>query len=95
MTSTPSAAAAVRKTQREIPVVVLEVLGKLDESFRPTGASFRNSIPKVKRTVDITELIRPYETRGRAPNRLEALRGRDEVRAVRGAGVAKGVESCF
>jgi deazaflavin-dependent oxidoreductase (nitroreductase family) len=36
--ATPSAAAAVRSTQREIPVVVLDLLGQLDDRTEPTGA---------------------------------------------------------
>jgi deazaflavin-dependent oxidoreductase (nitroreductase family) len=39
ITATPSAAAAVRKTQRQIPIVVLDLVGKLDNRFEPTGAS--------------------------------------------------------
>jgi deazaflavin-dependent oxidoreductase (nitroreductase family) len=42
MTATPSAAAAVRKTQREIPVVVLDLLGKVDGKFEPRQAPSRS-----------------------------------------------------
>jgi deazaflavin-dependent oxidoreductase (nitroreductase family) len=38
-TATPSAAAAVRNTQREIPVVVLDLLGRFDARAEPIGAS--------------------------------------------------------
>jgi hypothetical protein len=41
MAATPSAASAVRNTQREIPVVVLDLLGRLDASFEPKGGSSR------------------------------------------------------
>jgi deazaflavin-dependent oxidoreductase (nitroreductase family) len=37
--TTPSAAAAVRNTQREIPVVVLDLLGRLDARSDPNGES--------------------------------------------------------
>jgi deazaflavin-dependent oxidoreductase (nitroreductase family) len=42
MTATPSAAVAVSKAQREIPVVVLDLLGKLDESVEPKAAPCRS-----------------------------------------------------
>jgi deazaflavin-dependent oxidoreductase (nitroreductase family) len=38
-TATPSAAAAVRNTRREIPVVVLDPLGRFDATTEPMGAS--------------------------------------------------------
>jgi deazaflavin-dependent oxidoreductase (nitroreductase family) len=44
MAATPSAAAAVRNTQREIPVVVLDLLGKLDASFEAKAGSSRSEI---------------------------------------------------
>jgi deazaflavin-dependent oxidoreductase (nitroreductase family) len=39
MAATPSAAAAVRNTDREIPIVVLDVLGKLHDGLVQTRAS--------------------------------------------------------
>ena len=36
--STPSAAAAVRNTQREIPVVVLDLVGRFNGRTEPMGA---------------------------------------------------------
>ena len=44
MDATPSAASAVRNTQREIPVVVLDLLGRVDASFEPNGAPSRSEI---------------------------------------------------
>jgi deazaflavin-dependent oxidoreductase (nitroreductase family) len=38
-TATPSAAAAVRNTRREIPVVVLDLLGRIDARTEPMCAS--------------------------------------------------------
>ena len=42
--ATPSAAAAVRNTQREIPVVVLDLLDGVDASFEPKGGPMRSEI---------------------------------------------------
>jgi deazaflavin-dependent oxidoreductase (nitroreductase family) len=44
MAATPSAAAVVRNTQREIPVVVLDLLDRVDASLKPKGGSMLSEI---------------------------------------------------
>jgi deazaflavin-dependent oxidoreductase (nitroreductase family) len=79
MTTTPSAAAAVRKTKREIPVVVLDLIGRLDNSLEETGAYSRSETRSrnVKRALDMTGPTRSCESRGGARSRLAALGRRD------------------
>jgi hypothetical protein len=42
MAAIPSAVSAVRNTEREIPVVVLDLLDRLDASFEANGGSTRS-----------------------------------------------------
>jgi deazaflavin-dependent oxidoreductase (nitroreductase family) len=44
MAATPSAATALRNAQREIPVVVLDLLDRLDASFEPKAGSWPSEI---------------------------------------------------